>query len=199
MRLIVITCPGFFPEEAGYINTLFQNGLETLHLRKPHAATEDIRNLLKAIQPEYYPYIVLHDCFPLTGEFPLKGIHLNGRNPQPPTRFKGSISRSCHSLEEVCQWKNECDYVFLSPVYDSISKEGYASAFPPQVLQEAADSGIIDQKVVALGGVNASHIPELQSLRFGGAALLGDIWRQDDEAGFTSHFLKLKALCDNPM
>ena len=42
----------------------------------------------------------------------LGGIHLNKRNPEAPPLYKGSISRSCHSLEEIIEYKPVCDYVF---------------------------------------------------------------------------------------
>ena len=54
--------------------------------------------------------------------------------------------RSCHSLEEVAKYKATCDYVFLSPIYDSISKEGYPSAYTTDSLQKARQAGIIDAK-----------------------------------------------------
>ena len=37
MKLIVITTPQFFEGEAEAVTSLFQNGLEMLHLRKPGA------------------------------------------------------------------------------------------------------------------------------------------------------------------
>ncbi|MDD6553810.1 MAG: thiamine phosphate synthase [Prevotellaceae bacterium] len=91
-----------------------------------------------------------------------------------PNEF--SISFSCHSLEEVAQYKNRCDYVFLSPIYDSISKQGYHSAFTRDDLLRARDKGIIDEKVIALGGVSEEKIPEIQRLGFGGYAMLGAVW-----------------------
>lgn len=197
MKLIVVTLPGLFTEEAALLTRLFENGLETLHLRKPSATDAALRSLLFSIPREYLPRIVLHDCFSLTGDFPLKGIHLNGRNPLPPAGYQGSVSRSCHSLEEVRIWKAHCNYVFLSPIFDSISKKGYQAAFPEKTLREAAREGVIDSKVMALGGVEYGRIPLLKELGFGGAALLGDIWKHRGQDDFIPHFLKLKALCDN--
>ncbi len=40
-----------------------------------------------------------------------------------------------------------------SPIYDSISKEGYSSAYSCDTLQKAQQAGIIDSKVMALGGI----------------------------------------------
>lgn len=178
MKLIVITTPHFFEEEAWAITSLFRAGLEILHLRKPGASEEEITHLLSRLPAEYMQRIVTHEHFQLVSSFGLKGIHLNGRNPHIPAGYAGSVSCSCHSLGEVVERKPTCDYVFLSPIYDSISKEGYASAYSHETLQAAQRAGIIDSKVIALGGIRQRHLPEIASLGFGGAALLGDIWQR---------------------
>ena len=117
--------------------------------------------------------IVIHDFFELAKPYGLRGIHLNARRSTVLDGWQGHVSRSCHSLEEVKQYKNACDYVFLSPIFDSVSKQGYASAFAYETLKQASGDGIIDGKVVALGGVTPDKISRLRSLNFGGAAMLG--------------------------
>lgn len=191
MKLLVITTPQFFEGEAAAITSLFRAGLETLHLRKPGASEEEIEHLLRQLPAEYLKRIVIHEHFRLASVFGLKGIHLNGRNPQAPANYAGHISCSCHSLDEVVQRKPACNYVFLSPIYDSISKEGYSSAYSHQTLQEARHAGILDLKVMALGGICREHLFEVESLGFGGAVLLGDIWKRKG-TDFIDHFLELK-------
>ena len=88
----------------------------------------------------------------------MKGIHLNSRNPIAPDNYSGHISASCHTLEEVQEDKKTCDYVFLSPIFDSISKEGYSSKFTPEAIREAVKADIIDKKVIALGGIDEENI-----------------------------------------
>ena len=194
MKLIVITTPQFFEGEVAAVTSLFQNGLEMLHLRKPGASAEEMGNFLQQLPMEYMPRIVTHEQFQLASVFGLKGIHLNGRNPQIPSGYKGHVSRSCHSLEEVLKHKSDCNYVFLSPIYDSISKKGYSSAYSSDVLRKAQQTGIVDSKVMALGGINLKHLAEIESLGFGGVVLLGDIWQRIGE-DFIGHFLRLKQLC----
>lgn len=195
MKLLVITHPEVWSGEAGDLNTLFKDGLELLHLRKPDTPADSLRRLLDEIQPAYYSRIVQHDCFELTREYPIGGIHLNRRNPLPPAGFTGSISRSCHSLEEVRKYKSACSYVFLSPVWDSISKQNYNAAFSEKDLQEAAASGIIDKKVMALGGVTPERIPEASALHFGGVAVLGTLWKLYRSFDFFRQFARLLELC----
>lgn len=197
MKLIVITPPQFFDGEAAALTALFRNGLEILHLRKPGASAQALERLLRQLPEEYLPRIVTHDHFPLATAFGLKGIHLNGRNPQPPAGYTGHVSRSCHSLEEVRRHKPACGYLFLSPIYDSISKEGYPAAYTREELRRARRAGLIDSRVMALGGVTLERLPETASLGFGGAVLLGDIWQRPPEE-ILPHFLELKRRASRP-
>lgn len=154
--------------------------MERLHLRKPKSSEEELASWLQNIDSQYYGRIVLHDHFNLISKFQLGGVHLNSRNPEyhkTTAEQDITISRSCHSIAEVIQHKPECDYLFLSPIYDSISKEGYGAAFSRIDLKQAADEGIIDGKVLALGGISLEHIPEVRSMGFGGAAVLGALWQ----------------------
>lgn len=191
MNIIAITRPDFFSGETALAGRLFDCGLTRLHLRKPHGTEQQLAEWIEDISPEYRRRIVIHDHFELARRFGLGGIHLNSRNPLPPSDSDGlSISMSCHSIEEVRTKKDECGYLFLSPIYDSISKEGYGSAFQREVLEKAASEGIIDKKVYALGGVSLEHIDELRALGFGGAAVLGALWQSDDPAAYLKALLE---------
>ena len=118
MRVILFSRPDLFEGEADMIIAMMERGLETLHLRKPDTADERIEELLRAIPPRLRNRIVLHSAFPLAERYGLRGIHLNSRHPLPPVGYRGQISRSCHSLEEIERCKGECDYVTLSPIFD---------------------------------------------------------------------------------
>ena len=177
MEWIVITSPGFLQGEADFIDRLFNHGLDRLHLRKPGADIGECRRLLDGISREWLPRIVVHDNFGLCREYGLGGVHLNGRNPMAPPNHEGSVSRSCHSLEEISRYKGEWDYLTLSPIFNSISKQGYMAAFGPGQLAAARDSGLIDSRVIALGGVTLENIPRVKELGFGGVAILGDVWQ----------------------
>ena len=174
-HLIVITTPTLYPDEGELISSLFNEGLEKLHLRKPEAYADSLIHLLEQIPEEYYSRRVLHDHFEITTTFPVGGIHLNKRNTDIPVHFKGSVSRSCHSLKELEEWKN-LDYLFLSPIFQSISKEGYGNGFPWNDLVEASNKGIITPRVFALGGMNVEQIQQTKDLNFGGAVVLGALW-----------------------
>lgn len=197
-----MTMPEFFIEEHQILTALFDEGLEILHLRKPHSEPVYSERLLSLIPEEYRKRIVVHDHFYLKNEYKLKGIHLNSRNLELPKNYKGHISCSCHSFEEVIARKKMCNYVLLSPIFDSISKGGYTSNFPPSLLAEYAKKKVIDRKVMALGGVSLENIPILKDYGFGGGILLGTVWNHfnvhstQDFKELINHFRKLKKLAD---
>jgi thiamine-phosphate pyrophosphorylase len=138
----------------------------------------------------------------LKEEFNLMGIHLNARNPKEPHDYYGHISCSCHSVEEVKNRKHFYDYVFMSPIYDSISKVNYYSTYTAEELREAQRAKIIDSKVMALGGINEDNLLEIKDFGFGGAVVLGDLWNKFDACqdqnylAVIEHFKKLKKLSD---
>lgn len=178
MKLIVITLPEFFPQEAYLIDLLFDNGLETLHLRKPESDKTQFENLIKNINPNNWNKIVTHDHFPLAAKYNLKGIHLNKRNDVIPENFNGTISKSMHSAEELVTEKQKYNYVSLSPIFNSVSKKNYNSKFTEQELLQLKNEGLIDKKVYALGGITAQNINLLKDFGFGGAMVLGSIWQK---------------------
>ena len=122
MKWITITSPAFLSGEATFIGKLFSQGLDLLHLRKPEASLEAYKQLLLQIPEQWHSRIVLHEHFELAEEYKLHGIHLNRRCSVVPKAYHGSISCSCHTIEEVITQKDSKDYVFLSPIFDSISK-----------------------------------------------------------------------------
>lgn len=202
MKLIAITPPNYFVEEDKIITALFEEGLDILHLRKPNTAPMYAERLLTLIPEQYHKRIVVHGHFYLKEEYRLKGVHLNHRNPNLPDNYKGHISRSCHSFEEIKEFKRECDYVLLSPVFDSISKLNYHANYTPEEIRQAHKAGIIDKKVIALGGIDVNNIAEVKSYGFGGVAIMGALWNKFDtciDRDFTAvleHFKKLKKLTD---
>lgn len=176
MLRIAITLPEAIDGEAAIIRRLLADGFDIVHLRKPDADIEYCRSLLRELSAAERCRIVVHDYYALYEEFALRGVHQNRNIKTLPADYRGTRSRSCHSLDEVVRYKDECDYLFLSPIFDSISKVGYRSAFSHEELLSAVAKGIIDDRVVALGGVTKDKIPYLRSLHFGGVAMSGALF-----------------------
>lgn len=202
MKLILLTNEEFFVEEDQIITALFEEGLDILHLRKPGSDPVYSERLLTLLPDAWHQQIVVHDHFYLKKEFNLLGIHLNCRHPEPPAGYEGHLSKSLHSLEEVKAQKKHLDYVFLSPIYDSISKAGYEAAFDRATLEAGHKAGIIDRKVMALGGISLENIHEVKEYGFGGVVIKGDLWNRfnirtnRDFKEVLNHFKLLKKALD---
>ena len=202
MKLIVVTAPTFFVEEDKIITALFEEGLDILHLRKPETPAMYSERLLTLIPQKYHKRIITHEHFYLQEEFSLMGIHLNTRNPKAPHDYSGHISCTCHSLDEVRNKKHFYDYLFLSPIYNCITKTGVTSGFTAEELRQAEKSKIIDSKVMALGGITSDNILEIKDYGFGGAVIMGALWNKfnactdRDYLEVIRHLKKLKEMAD---
>ena len=164
---IAITRPDFYTGEAFIINKLLKEGsADYVHIRKPSADIKDVENLIALIDKRHHPKLKLHDCFNLIDKFDLGGCHLNSRNVIPHPGAK-SISKSIHSIKEI-PLTEEYDYFFISPVFDSISKNNYKSAFDIDILSR----NVKGRKAIALGGVTPDKITLLKEKGFYGAAML---------------------------
>ncbi len=187
--LIAITLPHFFDNEGERISTLLQSGVfDRVHLRKPGGEEREMRNLIESIPPRLHSRLSMHDFHEVATDYGC-GIHINARNPQPPEGFNGIISRSCHSLSEISTHTAE-DYLFLSPIYPSISKPGYRPGFDISSLK-----GKLSRRIIALGGITPDNLTETLSIGFGGVAMLGTIWEEDRKgrmSGLLKTLLKLK-------
>lgn len=194
MRIIVITPPEYIEKEANIIVQLLEHGVWAVHLRKPGTDAASLESLIQKIPQRWRSQLVLHDHFKLVKPYALKGVHLNRRNPIPPDDFNGSVSQSFHSIEELKDMAH-LDYAFLSPIFDSISKQGYHAAFSHEQLYDAHEQGLINERVYALGGVSIDRLKEVATIGFGGAAMLGDVWKHAAQPDFNDYLDELKALC----
>lgn len=192
-----MTSPTYFVEEDKILETLFEEGMEMLHLNKPDSSPVYAERLLSLLPEEYHKKIVVHDNYYLKNEYGLAGIHLDEADAEVPQGYKGKISRTCRSLEELKSAKKQSKYVFLRDVFDSISDANGKASFSYDQLKEAAHKGLIDKHVYALGGVRLENIKVLKELGFGGAVICNDLWtrfdihNEQDYRNLIIHFTKL--------
>ncbi len=175
-RLIVITLEDKCECEKEKIEHLLNIGVKSVHIRKPNWEEWQIEELIQSIDERYYSKLVLHSSFDLTAKYGLQGIHLGKNRTNIPKGYAGSISYSCHSIDELKECK-AYDYCTLSPIFDSISKVGYKSNFSYDELRIAAGEGVIDEHTYALGGITFENFREVIELGFGGVCMLGAIWK----------------------
>lgn len=180
MKLIVLSTPEFFVEEDQIITALFEEGLDLLHLRKPESEPVLSERLLTLIPSEFHKRIIVHNHLYLKEEFDLKGIHLSRHETEAPHGYRGSVSRTCYSLDDLNDARNgKYEYLFLDPIFDGISEKRDAGYTSEQLI-EARRRGIIDRKVMASGGITLENIEQVSDLGFGGAVVCGDLWNRFD-------------------
>jgi len=200
MKLIIMTKSTFFVEEDKILVTLFDEGMDNLHLYKPVSSPIYSERLLSLIPEDYYGKITVHDHFYLKEEYGLAGIHIDNRSLTAPTGYKGRIGRTCYAIEQIKEMKKQSNYIFLRNIFDSQSEPDEKSCFTMNELEKAADDGLIDKKVFALGGMNIDNARIAKELGFGGIVICGDLWNrfnihnQTDYKELISHFDKLRKL-----
>jgi thiamine-phosphate pyrophosphorylase len=182
--------------EFGILAELFNNGLEIFHFRKPGLSREQTTAGVAKIPRHFHDRVVLHDHHRLVEHYNLKGIHFNETRRKEEfdriaeIRKEGTglnLSASFHRIADVKQHGAVFDYVFLSPVFDSISKKNYTAAFDPSDLNAFLTVSLTP--VIALGGVDAIGITAVRKMGFSGAAVLGAVWEADDPV---DAFLQIK-------
>lgn len=177
------------PAEAHLLAELLAHGVARLHLRKPGWPAARLEALIRALPPQLYERLVLHGHPELVRRYQLGGLHLTGAGRRAamrrPALLPGqTLSTSFHSLAEISRHRRRYDYVFLSPLFDSISKEGYVSAFDlaevQSFLQKLTGRAGYRPAVLALGGIDRPNIALAKQAGFAGAAVLGSVWGSAD-------------------
>ena len=148
MKLILLTSPDFFVEEDKILTSLFEEGLDQLHLRKPDSEPVYCERLLTLIPEEFHNRIITHDHFYLYEEFGLLGIHLTPRNSQVPQHYKGLVTCTCYDLESLPEAKQASAYVCPGRTLDSISEPQKTAHYPTDTLREAARRALDNPKIV---------------------------------------------------
>lgn len=165
------------------LNQLFEAGLEYYHLRKPKKNYQEHCDYLNQIEVKFHNRIVVHYFHELINAYNLKGIHFQEQKRRdhidnPGQYFKGlsmfgkTISSSFHELDDLDSCEFEFDYHLLSPVFSSISKQGYEG--------RRFDVTHIDKRIVGMGGVTTDNLTKFIKLGFQGVGVLGGIWNNNN-------------------
>ena len=188
----------FFVEEDKILTTLFDEGMDNLHLFKPGSTPLYAERLLSLIPEDYYRKITVHDHFYLKNEYDLAGIHLDSADTEIPNNYKGKIGRTCTDIQMLKEMKKKSSCVFLKNIFYCIEFSEEKKTFTQQQLEDAADKGLIDRLVYALGGMSLDNIRMAKTLGFGGVVICGDLWsrfdihNQTDFKELIAHFEKLR-------
>lgn len=178
--MIVITNPTAIANEIYTIQALFENGLDLLHIRKPDFSEIEMQAFVSAIGLEYRRKLVLHQQHQLSEELGIHRLHNPFRvsNSERVKKTGEVFSTSTHSIEAFNALTDDIDYAFLSPVFPSISKEGYHSN--TNLLDAIKKRTNYKTKLIALGGIQSDKIASILDAGFDDFALLGTIWNSNN-------------------
>jgi len=197
MKLSVISLEYIFPGEEEVLCYFFEKGVEYVVMRKPQNIEKDIVHLINRIPSKYHNKIIIQDRFNLLKHFNFNGILLSKKSPKAPVldkRFSKSVS--CSRIEDVMRYQNFY-HIFFGPVFNSVSKT-IKPAFGDIALKEAKERNIINDKVIAVGGIDEHTIPEAKMFGFEHAAVLGSLWQNypadNDKQALYARFDKLMEL-----
>ncbi len=193
MKCIVISPPTFVEQELDTVRGLIDLGIDGYHFRKPDLTIDEISRSLEDYPDDVRSQIVIHgvENSHLVAVYGLKGVH-----HRSDSNFSNQInfhqSKSFHSLEELLQIKENYQYVFLSPVFNSISKSNYLSNFSLETLK--SEVPMIQQNCIALGGISEDNLLIIKDFGFTGFALLGSVWSPSSWQERIAKYQKIKVL-----
>lgn len=183
MKFILYSAPDAVANEPALLGAMLEQGVDVLHVRKPTWQRDAVAALIESIPPQWHNRIVVHTHHELVQQYGLYGIHLPETvrlgNPLYAAQSKHNgvrhVSTSFHLLSALAECDTAYEYVTLSPVFASISKQGYSAAFSAAEMGEAVQRS--SYAVIALGGICKENIHKLQAMGFAGAAVLGAVWQ----------------------
>jgi len=189
MQLALITSEQDKPGEKELVNSMFLAGLNRLHLRKPGYSNRDYEAYFNSVDRNYHNRIILHGGgFELYGKIETGGVHINTAQRSdikvldaivniPPSQ----LSSSFHSWREIRHCQLNLGYVFISPVFDSISKSDYKAGVNLSGLatlkSRFAEQGKTCPGIFGLGGIDVPHVAILKQYKFDGAVVYGSVWK----------------------
>lgn len=196
ISISVISNENYIKEETKLINWLFDSGLEVFHLRKKQIEYNSYIEIVKNIPSKYHERIIIHDFYELIKEYNFRGVHLSEKKRKSGFELNSEILKtisekklvkgtSVHNPDDVSVMIDKYDYLWLSPVFKSISKNNY---FPEYnwIVRDFAEKN----KLVALGGIRADNLNDVEQRGFKNAAVLGYLWNNMDS--FKLKFKELK-------
>lgn len=183
--MIVITNPIPIPNEIDTIYSLFENGLELLHIRKPDFSETEMNAFLSEIKSDLRDQLVLHSHHQLASAAGIHRIHFTEKarietSEESLKNWKKNgfiLSTSIHQMIDFEKLSAVFDYAFFGPVFESISKPKYASNL--NFKKELEHRKNNKTALLAVGGIIADKIKTALEYGFDDVALLGTLWNSN--------------------
>ena len=172
------------------------SGVTIFQLREKQADYEQFKKIALRIKPickEYGVPLIINDNVKLAKEIDADGVHL-GQDDLDITSARAYLGQdkiigvSAHSVAEaLAAQQGGADYLGSGAAFVTSTKTD-AGAIDRQVLADIAHT--VKIPVVAIGGINADNITQLQNLGLDGVAVVSAIFAAQD---IPSAVIELKA------
>ncbi len=158
-----------------------EGGVDAIQLRaksvpakEVYALARSLRDLTKARGA----WFAVNDRVDVALAVEADGVHLGNQSmPVEQVRRIGpslTVGVSCHSVEDAVRAEREgADYVFLGPVYWTLSKAEFGPPLGVQAFRHAAQS--VALPVIGIGGITANQVAEVLEAGASGIAVIGAI------------------------
>lgn len=192
---ILISADNKTSDEVRVIKTFIDHEAHFFHLRRYESKEDEVVQFLNSFTEEERKQIVLNHHHFLASEFDIYRLHFSendrieiGDEKLEKLHAIGFIlSTSVHSVEDFQKLNSVFEYAFLSPVFDSITKENYkAISFDLNDVRK-------DIKLIALGGITVENYHNALNLGFDGVAFLGGVWKQENPNEIARNLVPLQS------
>lgn len=193
-EIIAFSHPESIEKEAQIINQLFENGLHQLVIRKPKWNDEQFVDLLAQIDANHHPKLFICDRIALVLSNNVKGLHCSNAFYDSMTKIEQhqlqydlqrkhqQMSISVHNEREWQKRAGKFHQLYLSPIFESVSKPGYKGNWNVEELPTLLQQMKTKEKIIALGGIQTKNIQQVEQIKFDGAAALGLFWNEPEKA-----------------
>ncbi|MBL7706644.1 MAG: thiamine phosphate synthase [Taibaiella sp.] len=180
--IIVLTPEQQVPNEQEVLRQMFEAGLQRFHIRKYWWTDNEMKAYLDAIDPIFHQRLVLHSHYNLANDYGINRLHFREEdrlaNRHSPYKNEYEISTSVHEITAFNDLDKIWRYAFLSPMFPSISKQGYGTDLA--VLATLSQRNNKHCQLIGLGGIDEGNFEVVIKQGADGIALLGGIWQAPD-------------------
>jgi thiamine-phosphate pyrophosphorylase len=186
MKLIVITGSKTLGDEPSLVTKMFEDGLMTLHLRKPKLTTQEMRDYIEEIPEYFHNRIIIHSHHILAAKYNLKGIHFTSTHLSKKwkyffTRMRLRIkfgklykTRSYKRLSNLHnKEEHDFDYYLMGTVFNNLTGELYGGFYEEALVSALKNT---ERKIVARGGATDKVIEKARNFGFDGIAFSSFVW-----------------------
>ena len=175
-------------------------GVRTIQLREKDLDTIQVYRLgerVLSLTRNTGAVLLVNDRVDVAMALGADGVHLTRKSlrPNEARALVGSgmlLGISCHSLADVREAvAGGVDFLVLGPIFHTPSKSTYGPPLTPAILRQA--QGICTVPMLAIGGVNATRVPEVIHAGADGVAVISAVLAAPDPARATRELLEAVA------